>query len=197
MTNKSFGYLSYTLKNILKLEDGEKYPYVVSLFDLELIVDRIQDAETLIDYISQRIELYSRLIISDELDAVAYYIKYSSLDFGEGSKDADELFLDPTLSNLFDNDFLRKHGHPLKEEDEGREGPYFTYIKKDAGQIEVGIKNKFGETLEHDIFSIPITGQTENQEIEKAQHLSMKGKDRNKPCSCNSGKKYKNCCGRN
>lgn len=25
----------------------------------------------------------------------------------------------------------------------------------------------------------------------------MKGRDRNKPCPCGSGRKFKNCCGRN
>ena len=83
------------------------------------------------------------------------------------------------------DDWRRKQGFDI-EDSLDNNGPYQTEIKRDGNKITMGIKGS-PETYETLNLSEP------GGRFESFHRLT--GKNRNKPCPCGSGIKYKKCHG--
>ncbi len=92
VTSDSFSEISTDL-NLLKLFkekrlDGNSYPYVVSIHDLLVISDLLEEPGDIIDYIKQRVELNKTYEIrsEDELDFLGYFLENGNLHIMENTK---------------------------------------------------------------------------------------------------------------
>lgn len=110
VTAESFRGLATQLSFLLEKGQDDPYPFAVCLFDLELIVTRLNTPDKLIDYIEQRSKLHESVHSDDELDFAGYYIRYGNLDFSEQLKKGDHIFLDGSFSKIFDEDWYEAHG---------------------------------------------------------------------------------------
>lgn len=185
VTAESFGWLATDLSILLEKEENDPYPLAISLFDLEFLVTRINTPEKVIDYLRQRVPLHGKVLSQDELDYAGYYENYGNLDFSEQLKKANIVNLDGSFARIFDEDWYESHGLEIQREDRSS-GPFFTLLENRGGEIAATP------------YSSASTARTER--IERRQETEhtrqMKGRYRNKPCPCGSGKKFKVCCGR-
>ena len=82
----------------------------------------------------------------------------------------------------------------------GQRDPLVEY-KKEAFLLFENLLNKLKNDLVKILFNLKIVEkteekkETEKQINQKFDQLSSKKIGRNEPCPCNSGKKYKHCCG--
>ncbi|NQS98746.1 MAG: SEC-C domain-containing protein [candidate division Zixibacteria bacterium] len=186
ITAKSFGQLATDLTLLLKKHDKDPYPIVFNVFDFQLLVNKLNSPDKFIDYCIQRSKIYGIVISHDELDYVGYYIEYGSLDFSLYYKQdsPDQIMLDGNYSEIFDDDWRREQGLDF-EISKDNNGPYLTEIKRQDNKITIGIKG-MPETYE----TLDLTEPAGRfKPIKK-----IKGRGRNLPCPCGSGKKYKHCC---
>ena len=184
VTAESFRGLATQLSFLLEKGQDDPYPFAVCLFDLELLVTRLDTPDKLIDYIGQRSKLHESVHSDDELDFAGYYIRYGNLDFSEQLKKGDHIFLDGSFSKIFDEDWYEAHGFEVKRDNE-LEGPYFSMIRRQGNSIS--LISPQGTTESFNVADLGLPGTKSAKK--------MKGRDRNKPCPCGSGKKYKKCCG--
>ncbi len=187
VTAESFGALACNLSFLLNKSENDPYPLSISQFDLELLLSRLDTPEKFLDYIRQRIRLHGSVLSSDELDFAGYYLRTGNLDFSERLKESPMIFLDGDFSHIFDEDWFKAHGFKIEEKDTDPNSPYFSVIERHGNKITLGIEG-LPETFE----TIKLS---ERKPVKK--HIpKMKGRDRNTPCPCGSGKKYKKCCGK-
>ncbi len=139
VTYKSYRAIATNINEILEIE-GEEYPIVVGLMELDKYSIALKTRKDLEGYLKERDKVYGKLIAHDELEYVGYYAENKGLDIPEKRE---KTLLDPHWSDMFDDEFKEKHN---------------------IGDKSVGKKKK--------------------------------GSERNKPCKCGSGKKYKRCCGK-
>jgi hypothetical protein len=183
VTAESFGNLATDLSALLEKEENDPYPLAISLFDLELLVTRLNTAEKFLDYIRQRRQLHGLVYGGDELDFAGYYLKYGNLDLLEhlrGRKGM--IMLSGDFSRIFDEDWYKGHGFEVG--DNGKAGgPYIAVTERKGNDITVGVR---GEPKSFKTFRL---GGVEKNSV------PMKGRERNALCPCGSEKKFKKCCG--
>jgi hypothetical protein len=156
------------------------------LFALELLLNRLNTPDKLLDNISQRQRLHGFVYAHDELNFAGYYIKFGNLDFSKQMSQKGMIVVGDDFSRIFDEDWYESHSIKVKrQENEG--DPFFSLMERKGDQI---VFNPLSSSL---------TSQTQprgrpapTQEPEQG----MKGRNRNPPCPCGSGRKYKQCCGR-
>jgi hypothetical protein len=113
----------------------------------------------------------------DELNFGGYFLKYRNLNFPNG------MLVDDSYSSIFDRRWYAEKGIPV-EEPAG--GPIITSVERKGNRV----------ILEDPSGRHEITVPAHIREfVARSRALPMTGADRNKPCSCGSGKKAKNCCG--
>ncbi len=187
VTAESFRSLATQLSLLLDKDQEDPYPFAVCLFDLELLITHLDTPDKLIDYMDQRSKLHGSVHGDDELDFAGYYLRYGNLDFSEQLRRGDLVFLDGSFSKIFDEDWYEAHGFEVKRDCETK-GPYFSMIKMQGDSIS--LMSPQGRTESFKVTDLGLSGQPMKSAVR------MKGRDRNKPCPCGSGKKYKKCCGR-
>lgn len=113
MTLEQFGSIAINTSDLLIKEDGEKYPWVCNLHDLNNINEILKylgkTVDDFLNYVNWRIEKHASIIASDELDVLETYC----LDM-EGIKKRSEqfLFFWPTGPSIIDKIYFKKHGVP-------------------------------------------------------------------------------------
>jgi hypothetical protein len=185
VTAESFGSLATDLSFLLEKERDDPYPMTISLFDLELLVTRLNSPDKFLDYASQRRQLHGSVYTNDELDFAGYYLRYGNLDFSAQLKGRGVLVLDGSFARVFDEDWYEAHGFKIEKGSEAN-GPYFSVIKRHGDEITLGVEG-LPETFE----TIRLDEETTTKSISR-----RKRPRRNAPCPCGSGKKYKKCCGK-
>lgn len=187
VTAESFGGLACNLSFLLNKSEDDPYPLAISQFDLELLLTRLDTPEKFLDYIRQRIQLHGSVLGSDELDFAGYYLRNGNLDFTERLKESSMIFLNGDFSRIFDEDWFKAHGFNIEEENADPNSPYFSVVERHGDRITLGVEG-LPETFE--------TINLRERRPAKRHMPKMKGRNRNTPCPCGSGKKYKKCCGK-
>ncbi|SHE90186.1 NERD domain-containing protein [Dysgonomonas macrotermitis] len=111
VTQERFGQIQCDLGLLLEKEGNAFYPWSVSIDDLESILLTISRKENavgeLITYLINREKLHERLICSDELDIVGYFIMQRQVFIQHCNRD--EIYItSPDVCHLFDD--LYYHG---------------------------------------------------------------------------------------
>lgn len=187
ITAKCYGGVATDLSMLLEKKENDPYPLAISLMDLELFVTKINTPEMSIDYMRQRCKLHDFVFSHDELDYAGYYLKYRNLDFEDyRRKGVTKIYLRADYSKIFDDEFLKSHGIEINTSDEV-DSPSCKFIKRNGDEIAIGIEG-MPETYETFHFG--------KKTILGEKIKRMSGRERNSPCPCGSGKKYKHCCGK-
>jgi len=184
VTQESFGALATDLSVLLSKTPDDSYPVAISLFDLELLVSRLNEPSELLKYLYQRKELHGHVFSHDELDYAGYYLIYGNLDFRLQLKvDPNGLIvLGPEFSKIFDLDWFKKHGVNV-ESNTKSESPYFSVMRRHGDEVDIGVAGN------PDSFRTVTIGGTKPER--KTNFPKLKGRNRNEPCPCGSGFKYK------
>lgn len=105
VTRDDFGALATNLNLLLEKEDDEAYPWVISVADLEFLVDGWKhlklDHECFTKFLTQRSFVHGKVFGMDELEYAGAFVKYNGLDDFINAK-ADLIPLDISESNIFD-----------------------------------------------------------------------------------------------
>ena len=189
VTQESFSALATDLSVLLSKTPDDPYPVAISLFDLELLVSRLNEPSELLKYLYQRRELHGHVFSHDELDYAGYYLSYGNLDFSRQLKVEPNglIVLGPEFSKIFDLDWFKKHGFNV-ENDTNSDGPYFSVMRRHGDEVDIGVAGN------PDSFRTVTIGGTKPER--KTIFPKLKGRNRNEPCPCGSGLKYKKCCGK-
>ncbi|MBO0931853.1 YecA family protein [Fibrella aquatilis] len=172
VTRDSYGIVATNLTLLLEKEEDAPYPWVTNIYDLDNLLDAWRylgwGPDRLFDYIRQRIALSGKVFALDELEIAGFYIRHDSLTQIADS-DYDIVTLNHLYSDVFDEIYIAK-----------RTGE--TYTREVIDQpVYTNMKDMF------DSFA---------QENERSNNAIKRRKQRpNDRCACNSGKKYKKCCG--
>lgn len=105
VTRDDFGALATNLSLLLEKDETSPYPWVISITDLEFLIDGFKHVDFGINevnkYIEQRIQLHGKVLGTDELEYAGAFLKYGGLEcFIEA--DADFIPLDISESDIFD-----------------------------------------------------------------------------------------------
>jgi len=187
VTAESFGSLTSDLSLLLEKEQDAPYPLAISQFDLELLLTRLNSPDKLFNYMRQRCQLHGSVFGSDELDFAGYYIRYGNLNFEAQLKKANMIILDGNLCRIFDEDWYEAHGFKTEKNNEELNSPYFSVIERHGNEVSIGVEG-FPDTFE--------TLNLDELATQKNSRPKMTGRNRNAPCPCGSGKKYKKCHGK-
>ncbi|KLQ28316.1 hypothetical protein ABR33_19255 [Enterobacter bugandensis] len=123
ITKDDFGMLATDLTLMLEKNEGEPYPWVISIQDLKFYIECLKDInlspDYLIGYISERINLHGKVIANDELEYAGAYLNYDGFDFVKSPTNS-KVFLDMSESRVFDEIHLekingRKYVHKIKK----------------------------------------------------------------------------------
>ncbi|HST61368.1 MAG TPA: hypothetical protein VLK84_21870 [Longimicrobium sp.] len=172
VTRDDFGPLATDLALLLEKSPSDPYPWAVNVFDLDALAgawEFLQWGETeLIEYLTYRTIAHGKILSTDELEFAGFHIAHGSLREALSSG-ADLMQLSSSYSDFFD--ILWQH-------------------------------KEFGGPAPQRFLRAPVMMDV-RQSIEQGsavfvgtQASPVPGRERNKPCSCGSGKKQKYCCGR-
>lgn len=112
VTLDSFGPIATNL-SILEREEGEEYPWSVTYYDLEHFFDGLRyrgwGGEEFCSYLNERIQLYDKIMSSEELEVAGIFLTHGNLDILTNAE-ADKISLDGACSKVFDDIWTEKHG---------------------------------------------------------------------------------------
>ena len=105
VTRDDFGALATNLNLLLEKEDNEPYPWVISIADLEFLIDGWKhlklDHDDFTCFLRQRSLLHGKVFGMDELEYAGAFINYNGFDAFINAE-ADLIPLDISESNVFD-----------------------------------------------------------------------------------------------
>lgn len=105
VTAENFGLIPSEIQDYIEINDSIGTPYVVNIYDLDIITKECESYEELIQYIEFRKKNYDIISTLDELDAFGFFKKNGNITI---SINADELML---------TDFTAEFDKNYKEED--------------------------------------------------------------------------------
>jgi hypothetical protein len=181
--------LSYELKK----GDDEPFPLALRLFDLDTICKHLNNPERFIAYLAAREGVHGRVQTGDELNFAGYFLKFGNLDLERGDpghcQSADESlktfsFLTDDFSSIFDRAWFKEQGIEVEEP---HNPPAKVAMTKKGNRVHVNYGAGRSEVIR-----VPphLVLRASGKPV-----LKMKGSDRNKPCPCGSGEKFKYCHG--
>lgn len=170
VTHDDFGALATDLKLLLEKQDNEAFPWAVNILDLQQITEAWQylkwGTAELAEYLDLRTRLHGKVFGFDELEFVGFHIRHRQFPDLVRS-DADMIMLDPSYSQFFDELYRhQRYGTPAPSK---------------------AVKPAFMSDLKKSLAAgkpVPV-GPTETP-----------SPSRNAPCSCGSGRRFKNCHGK-
>jgi hypothetical protein len=173
------GPLGTDMSYLLDKANDEPFPLAISRLDLETLLKHIPSFEGFVDYLLGREKLHGRVRTGDELNYAGYFLTYGNLDFRDGAMLGEE------YSALFDRAWFREKGLDVKEPPVTP--PQWTSINRSGDVI----------TIEHPTGRKEVIRLASDRITPPATKLKfkMKGSDRNIPCPCGSGLKFKRCHG--
>jgi hypothetical protein len=176
------GPLGTDLSYFLEKDDSEVFPLALRLFDFESICERIGSSERLFDYLKSRERLHGHAKTGDELNYAGYYLRYGNLSIPEN------MFVTDDFSSYFDDEWYREKGVDIERNypetpfisEMIRKGNRITFTDKQTGRVmdRVDIARGHPAYIEPEVLD-----------------FEMRGSNRNKPCPCGSGLKFKRCHG--
>ena len=183
-----YGVIATNLKPWLRIDDEFGYPWVVDRHTLQTISLRIDSAKLMSEYLQWRVQLYGCVFSEDEACFAGFFVRH-----GPVLPPIDErsiVTLDPNYSDIFDATHFQKKGFDV-DVPSGCEKPQ--WVISELHHDEVWLSKKGGMTERFDLK----TGEWQKGNTKKQRARVLKGlTGRNDACPCESGKKYKKCCGR-
>jgi len=173
LTRDDFGPLAVELSLLLEKEPTQQYPWAVNILDLESIVNAYEyfgwGAEKFIQFICDRVSLQGKIIAFDELDIVGFTLEHGDLSQLQSSS-YNRFHLNPTYTEIFDRiEEAQSGGEPVEY------APTQPFIND--------YQDLMSEVIEE-----------ASSLIKQPVRVGVKV-GRNDPCPCDSGLKYKKCCG--
>jgi hypothetical protein len=156
----------------------EPFPLALNLFDIDTICKHLNTPDQFLGYLRARERLHGRSRTGDELNYAGFFLKFGNLDFQKGELVTDD------FSGIFDRAWFKEKGIDI---DEPNNPPVRTTMIRQGNRLNIE-----HSTGRKEVINIP------PELIESATGESvtkMKGRQRNKPCPCGSGRKFKHCHG--
>jgi SEC-C motif len=156
----------------------EPFPLALRLFDFDLICKHLNGPGQFVSYLLEREGLHGHVRTGDELNFAGYFLKYGNLNFADGTMVADD------FSSIFDRTWFREQG---VEVEEPTGPPVTTALAREGNRLTITQADGRKQT-----------SRVPPRWIEGASGrppLRMKGSQRNNPCPCGSGRKFKHCHG--
>lgn len=111
VTRDDFGALGCNLNYLLDKQEGESYPWVIDIANLDSIVQAWDHLELnysdFYEFLSQRNQLHNKVISMDELEYVGAYLKYQGGLKGFISAKADYIPLTMEDADIFDEIYFK------------------------------------------------------------------------------------------
>lgn len=111
VTRDDFGALGCNLNYLLDKQEGESYPWVIDIANLDSIVQAWDHLELnysdFYEFLSQRNQLHNKVISMDELEYVGAYLKYQGGLKGFISAKADYIPLTMKNADIFDEIYFK------------------------------------------------------------------------------------------
>lgn len=104
VTGNSFGDLAGDCREILRKDDADPFPVIVSEFELSTILTHIDNPETFLKYLGQRSQLHGHIKTNDELEVAGLFLLQGTLEpqieqIKNGT--ADMIMSSPDLAKIF------------------------------------------------------------------------------------------------
>ncbi|WP_422911520.1 NERD domain-containing protein [Pseudomonas sp. MAC6] len=150
VTRDDFGVLATNLSLLLKKELTDPYPWVVSVSDLECLINGFlhlgKGFSDLVCYVEQRVVLHGKVFGADELEYAGAFLKYGGLeDFI--SANADFIPLDISESDIFDEIYYCELDGKVYELEVSSPGLVPFNRSKIFGGMRKGGKNKVSKKI--------------------------------------------------
>jgi hypothetical protein len=180
VTENPRGPLGTDLSYFLQKPDSEPYPLAMRVLDFETICKHFKKSEQLFEYLKGRESMHGAVVTGDELNFAGFFFRYGKFP------DKSVTMITDDFSSFFDEAWYREKGVTVR--DKASAEPFTSVIKRSGNTVTFS-NAKTGEKL--DSFEFP---KGHPAYAESLRHR-MKGSDRNRPCPCGSGKKFKRCHG--
>jgi len=174
------GVLGTDLSFSLAKPEEEMYPLALREFDFETICGRMENLDQLFRYLDLRRRLHGRVTTGDELNFAGYYLRYGRLPLQKGT------MVDDSFSRYFDDAWYADQGIP--QDPHFEESPFESIIERKRNVV-THRNRKTGELMGSFVIPSNHFGYVPERKDD------AKGRNRNQPCFCGSGKKYKKCHG--
>lgn len=185
VTREDFGTLATDLALLLDKPADTPYPWVVNILDLSAIADAWEHLRwgpvELRSYLAARIRLHGKVFASDELEVAGYHLQHGSLASLINTV-ADRVGLNPSYSDFFDQLYrFQRYGGPAP-------------VAQNTPPV---IMDLWASLMADEPVFVDVAGKViAREEADPDKRRRMKGAERNQPCPCGSGKKFKRCCGK-
>ncbi len=115
-TRDNFGDLAVDLSLLLEKDPEDPYPWCVNVIDADAIACAWEyfgwDAARFLSFLRERVRLHGRVISSDELEVVGFFINHGGLHWLVESSAGDRVALGSTDSDVFDRIYEARRGGP-------------------------------------------------------------------------------------
>ena len=195
------GLIGTDLAPWLACDEEIGFPWVVDRDTWECIALKIDTFEKLTSFLCWRQQLHAKVFCEDEAVFAGYFVRHGPAPI---PKEADMVQLDPNYTDVFEFEYFRRKGIPVKPPCAGSAEPVFASMRREGSKIiqEMGDKvidtfDLFGERREagptntkHKALNRPKSKVL----VRHPTHTIRRRVGRNAPCPCGSGKKFKQCC---
>jgi hypothetical protein len=93
--------LTHQTNSYLQRKAHQPQPWVLTLFDLDIVTHYLSNPFELLYYVRQRVALADKFFAVEEMELLAYHLRYKL--FHDGPED--RIFVDPTIAQLIDGHF--------------------------------------------------------------------------------------------
>lgn len=173
VTRDDYGPLATDLSLLLQKHAAAPYPWAPNILALGHMIDGWLSlgfgADDFLAFIQSRIQLHHRVFGADELEFAGYYLRHGSMARLVNTE-YDRVVLNPAYSDIFDEVYRSKHG-----------GPPVKLVRTEP--VETDIRGTLFENGESAASGLAPARPRRRQRP-------------NDPCACQSGRKYKKCCGK-
>jgi hypothetical protein len=185
VTRDDFGSLATDLALLLEKAADTPYPWVVNILDLSAIADAWEHlgwgTAELRSYLEPRLRLHGKVFVSDELELVGYHLQHGSLDSLVYNA-ADRVNLVPSYSDFFDQLYRhQRYGGPPP-------------VAQNTPPVVMDLRASLAARTP--VFVDSAGNVIQREQADPTRSRRMKGTERNRPCPCGSGRKFKRCCGK-
>ena len=180
-----YGLIASDLQPWLRVDLDIGYPWVTDRDTFESISMKIDNHETLRDFLLWRRTLHGRAHNEDEAVFAGFFLKHGAYDF---PATADHVQLNACYADVFEAEYFRRKGMAVEEDDDQIRPPVISEMSRRGDQLIMKID---GQVFD----SIDLTTGKSLARIHPAGPMRRGRSLRNSNCVCGSGKKFKKCCG--